>query len=190
MSATPLLARLQQLLPQMFKSEQLPGEPYIRFQLTPESEALLSMEWVRESLLVSNQQVTPIPNLPESFLGLLGSGERVFCLVDLAHLLKLPSSIFSSRHYQIIVIRVNNYSQDLGLSNSSINSELFLGLVVHRIQGTIRLQPEDLQPFVGEDSSNLAPYLQGYFVEQETRLLVLDPHAIAVTLSRTSIITN
>jgi positive phototaxis protein PixI len=186
MSDTPLLARLQELLPQMFDSEQLPGEPYLRFQLTPDLEALLSMEWVKESLLVSNEQVTPLPNLPESFLGLIGKSDRVFCLVDLAHLLKLPSSIYNSRYYQTIVIRVSN--QNLGLSNSSINKELLLGFAVLRIQGTIRLQPEDLLPPVGEYSSNLTPYLQGYFFEQDKRLLVLNPHAIALDLSRTSTI--
>lgn len=190
MSATPLLGRLQQLLPQMFHSEQLPGESYIRFQLTPESEALFSMEWVSESLIVSSKQVTPIPNLPEFFLGLIGKGDRVFCLVDLAHLLKLPSPILSSRYYQTIVIRVNQNFQDLGLSDSSINREILLGLAVHRIQGTSRLQPEDLLSTVGEDLSNLTPYLQGCVLEQEKRLLVLDPGAIAVTLSRKLTITD
>jgi hypothetical protein len=55
---TTSLSRLQELLPQLFQTHQLPGDVYLRLQLTAEITALLSVEQVKESILANAEQIT------------------------------------------------------------------------------------------------------------------------------------
>ncbi len=174
MSTTKPHLRLQELLPQMFQATELPGQPYLRFQLGAESKALLSMEHVRESLLVPAGKITPLPNMPEAVMGLMSSRERVFCALDLDMLLGLRSSPVYSRQYQIVVLRV----PQSGLQQFSSEQDLLLGMAVSSILGITRLISENLQLPRKDFASNLKSYLQGYVVEKEERLLVLDARSI------------
>ena len=143
MSTTSTLVKLQELLPQLFQVTQLPGNPYLRCQLTPELNVLLSMDCLQESLLVSGEQITPIPNLPEFVVGLMNSRDRVFCAIDLAQLLGLPSpSLYSQRAYHLLVVRVSPFLAQ----RSGSEQELLLGLVVNRVQGLTRIASEEMQP--------------------------------------------
>ena len=174
MSTPTPRSRLQELLPQMFHATQLPGEPYLRFQLTAEMKALLSMEHVQESLLVPAGQITRLPNMPDHVMGLMSSRERVFCTLDLDRLLGLRSSSVYSRQYHVVVVRVPQCDSQ----QFSSEQELLLGIAVSRILGITRLISENLQLPIGDFSSNLKPYLRGYVVEKEERLVVLDTQAI------------
>lgn len=174
MSTSTPRSRLQELLPQMFQATELPGQPYLRFQLTAEIKALLSMEHVRESLLVPARQITPLPNMPETVIGLMSSRERVFCAIELDLLFGLRPSPVYSRQYHIVVLRVSQSSSQ----QSSSEQELLLGIAVSSILGITRLISENLQLPRKDFASNLKSYLQGYVVEKEERLLVLDARSI------------
>jgi positive phototaxis protein PixI len=164
MSTPSSISRLQELLPQMFQATQLPGEVYLRFQLTNEITALLSMDCVQESLLVPSGQITPLPNMAEPVLGLMSSRNHVFLAIDLAELLGWRSLSVYSQNYHIVVVRVEG--------------ELLLGIAVKCIQGMTRLMPEKIHSSVSEFASNVRPYIRGYAMEREEKLLVLDDQAI------------
>lgn len=171
MSTTPSsVSRLQELLPQLFQSSQLSGKPYLRCQLTPEVSALISMEYVQESLVVPGEQITPIPKVSSFVIGLMNSRDRIFCAIDLPQLLKLSSPLTYSREYHVVVISL---SQIIDQPSNS-EQEPLLGLVVNQIQGITRAMSEEICSAPSDLSSSLTPYLQGWVVDQEQQLPVLD----------------
>lgn len=170
MSTSTSASRLQKILPQLFQANLPPGEPYLRFQLTPEITALVSMQWVQESLLISAEQITPLPNMPESFIGIINSRNHVFSVIDLAQMMQLSTASLSVRQYHIIVLQTSPTSSAEGL---------LIGLVVHRIQGITRLTDEQLASPLEDFPPALTPYLRGCVDEAENRTLVLSAEAIA-----------
>jgi positive phototaxis protein PixI len=169
------LSRLQELLPQLFQATQLPGEPYLRCQLTSEFSALLSMAYVQESLLVPGEKITPLPNMPAFVVGLMNSRDRVFCAIDLAQLLELSSPLTYLQQYHIIVVRVSQFLD----RSSETEQELLLGLVVHRIQGITRVMSDEMRSPQGDFPPSLTPYIKGCVVEKDQQLTILDTGAIA-----------
>ena len=174
MTTSSAASRIQANLQELFQAKLAPGEAYIRFQVTSEITALLSMEQVQGSLVIEADKITPLPNMPESVVGIMNYRDRVFCVFDLANLLTLPSSLISPRQYQIIVLEVSEIL--------SAEQSLYLGLVVHRLQGITRLTTDRFQ-LPANLPANLTPYVRGYTWENEQQLLVLDGKAIANNLS-------
>jgi positive phototaxis protein PixI len=169
MPITDSFSRLEQLLPQLFETQQQPGEAYLRFLLTPDLPCLIPMEAVQESLRIPVEEITPIPNLPEWMLGLINARNAVFSVVDLAQILGLPTLVSQPRHYHIVVAQA--ISPDSG--------EILLGLMVHKIQGLTRLVPKQIQATVGAFPEGFTPYLQGCVAFGEERAMVLSLEAIA-----------
>ncbi len=168
------LFRLQELLPQLFQSKTLSGQPYLRFLLHEGVGALIPMEEVQESLMVPAEQVTPLPNMTPAVMGLMSSRDNVFCLVNLGRMLGYPSSIASRRRYPVIVIRV----PDSGYQGTSEN-EAFLGLAVSQIQGVVRLEPQQLQAKNELCPANLNPYVMGTGEPDEQLAYILDACALS-----------
>jgi positive phototaxis protein PixI len=173
MTTNTTLARLQQLLPQLFQPVQVVGDPYLRFQLTPEIPILLSMERVQEALVVSASSISPLPNVPAFAIGLMNARDRVFLVVDLAQLLGLPPLPINLRNYQVIIIRWSE------LGNDHQKTGKYLGLAVNQVRGVARFQTEHLQSLAGEYPTCLKPYLKGSFGELTEQILVLDADSIA-----------
>ena len=171
MSTSTPLSRLQELLPELFQTQQLPGKPYLRFQLTAEITALFPIEQVKESLLVEEQQVTPLPNLPAPVMGMMSSRNYVFCVIDLAQLLMLPPVAMSDQRYHVVVVRVSQ-------SSSQPGAELLLGIAVERILGITRLTSEKLQSPIADFPASLTPYLRGAVIDGNKQTLVLDVSSI------------
>jgi twitching motility protein PilI len=167
MSTTSSLSRLQELLPELFRSTQLTGDPYLRFGLTSELSALLSMEYVKESLLVAGENITPLPNMSGAVMGLMNSRDRVFCVIDLAQLLGLSPLSTYSRQYHTIVARI-----------FQAEKELLLGIAVNRVQGISRVISEEMRSPPRDFPPSLIPYLHGCLKDQEKHLPVLNIEAI------------
>ncbi len=192
MSTSTSLARLQQLLPQLFQPSLPEGKAYLRFQLTADIAAAISMDRVQASLLVPGDRITPLPNLPEAVIGIINTRDRFFCVFDLAQLFMLPSTLISARQYHTIVLRVNidNLPASFGSNHNSAlldAGELFIGIAVDRIQGIVRFTtdklrspeldfPDPLLPYISE-----AAILQGrdYANEDEKQILVLKVESIS-----------
>ena len=166
-TTTSNFSRLQELLPELFQANQLTGESYLRCQLTPEISVLLSMESVQESLLVDEEQITPIPSMSPYVIGLMSSRDRVFALIDLPVLLGLTTNISTSRRvYHTIVTRVRE--------SSDSEKELLFGFAFHRVQGVTRINSEQMQSLSEDVSSSLIPYLSGCLSDREQQTPVLE----------------
>ncbi len=165
-------SRIQANLQELFKAKLAPGDAYIRFQLTSDITALLSMEQVQESLVVEAEKITPLPGMPESVIGIMNSRDRVFCVFDLAQLLRLPSPFIAPRQYQIIVLQTTS------------EQPIYVGLSVTRLQGIVRLPTEKIKSSLDAFPVHIAPYLCGAVQEEETMIPVLDFNSISEALTQ------
>jgi positive phototaxis protein PixI len=165
-------SRIQANLQELFKANLAPGNAYIRFQLTSEITALLSMEQVQESLVVEAEKITPLPNMAEAVIGIMSSRNRVFCVFDLAQLLALPSPLISPRQYQVIVLQ------------TTTEQPIYIGLAINRLQGMIRLATDKIQPSQDGFFSNIALYTSGVVQEEKTMIPVLKFDRILEALSQ------
>jgi len=88
-------------------------------------------------------------------------------VIDLAQLLGLSVLDISNEQYMLILMQVDSVT---------------LGLAVHQVEGTTRLDTNTIQSPVGQVAASLLPYLRGYVLQQQQTqeiLLVLDGEAIA-----------
>jgi positive phototaxis protein PixI len=177
MTANTTLARLKQLLPQLFQPVAVSGNLYLRFQLTPEIPALLSMERVQEAILVPANAISPLPNLPELTIGMMSARDRVFCVVDLGQLLGLPSLPTNLQNYQVVVINLFAAATEQS-DPAELSAGKYLGLAVCRVSGVARFDPDTLQVPGQEFPHCLKPYQQGCFAVADNRILVLNTAAI------------
>lgn len=164
-------SRVQANVQDLFKGRLAPGHAYIKLQLTSEITALLSMEQVQGSLIVEAEQITPLPMMPKSVIGIMGSRDRVFCVFDLAQLLTLSSEIIAPRQYQIIVLQTT--SED----------PIYMGFAVTQLQGIVRLTAEQIQSSLNAFPSQIAPYLSGGIKEEENMIPVLEFNRILQALN-------
>lgn len=171
MATSSAASRIQANLQELFKANLAPGDAYIRFQLTSDMSALLSMEQVQESLVVEAEKITPLPNMPESLIGIMSSRDRVFCVFDLAQFLALPTGSIAPRQYQIIVLQ------------TTAESPIYLGLAVANLQGIVRLTTEQIQLYLDAFPANMTPYLCGVVQQEETMIPVLAINRISEALS-------
>ena len=170
MSTSSPASRIQANLQELFKGNSASGNSYIKFQLTPEIPALLSMEPVQETLIVEAGQITPLPSMPKSVIGIMNSRDRVFCVFDLAQLLTLPSKLIAPRQYQIIVLQTTS------------ETPIQFGLAVNSVQGIMRLATEQIQSSTDTVSSQIAPYISGAVNVEKITIPVLGFDRIAQAL--------
>jgi len=168
MSTVSTLSHLQELLPQLFQNSTIKGDRYLRFGISQLS-ALIPMNHIQESLLIANESITPIPQMPSAVMGLASSRNAVFCIFDLGHLMGLYPLSSYLRQYHVIVLKEST-------------SDLLIGVAVHQIQGVTRVIPEeicrnetvnDILPQKKLPLS-LKPYFTGSFRQDEDELLILD----------------
>lgn len=162
--------RVQANLQELFKASLEPGDPYIKFQLTSETTALMSMAWVEESKIITAETITPVPSMPLSVIGIINSRDRVFCVYDLAQLLNLSSSLINLHKYQILVLEV---SQILNLDQI-----LYLGLAVQQLQGIIRISHDKIQSPQNISQDINSDYLLGYITDNQQSVPILNPQSI------------
>lgn len=166
-------SRIQANIQELFKGKLAPGEPHIKFQLTPEITALLSMEQVQASLIVPAEKITALPGMPESIIGIMNSRDRVLCVYDLAHLLNLPTTLTASQQYQIVILEISQLS--------SSEQKLPVGLAVEQIGGITRLARENFQ-----QPSNVPECLTSHVlasVGDSEQQFVLDMATISATIT-------
>lgn len=154
----------------LFRTNTSSGEAYIRFQLTKELPALLSMKQVQGSMVVPADKITFMPSMPTSTIGIIGSRDRVFCVFDLAQLLGFPSELTSPRQYQIITLQ------------TATKKPIHLGFAVTRLQSIVRLTTEQISLSLDAFPSQIIPYLGGAVLEEKIRIPVLEFECISRSL--------
>jgi len=188
MSITSSFSKLQELLPQLFQANTIEGDRYLRFSLNAELKAVISMEDVQESLLVSAEKITAIPNMPPEVIGLMSSRDAVFCVIDLAQVMNLLPLSTHLRQYHIVVV---NMSPGVGQSDSA-EKKVLMGIAVNQIQGITRVLSKEIS--TGEEISEqllrkkfpetLKHYFRGWFKDQEEELLILELETIFSTIRK------
>lgn len=171
MSTSSAASRIQANLQELFEGKLASGDAYIKFQLTPEVTALLSMTQVQESLIVEAAKITSLPSMPKSTIGMMNSRDRVFCIFDLAQLLTLSAELIGSRQYQIIVLKTIN------------EPAIFVGFAVSQIQGIVRLSAEKIKSSWDDAPANLVSLVNGFVQEGESMMPIIELNNILKTLT-------
>jgi twitching motility protein PilI len=146
------------------RSRRVQGDPYLKFQLTPNTWAVLAMKQVQEVLHLPVHRLTPMPNLSACILGLTNWRSRVMWVVDLAQMLAVASLDTNLQQYDLLLIRVGDVA---------------LGLAVQQIGNITWLSTTEIQTPPADIGTNLVPYLRGCVLQEQDILLVLEPEAIA-----------
>lgn len=139
-------------------------QSYLRLKVDETAIAIIPTVETQEVVMVNSHQLTLMPNMPSTVLGLLNHRNRVIWVIDLPQLLGLPMLTLDLHQYAVVVVQV---------------AGKLLGLAVHQVQGIIRLIPDQIQSPVGTVDAALIPYLRGIYLQDQELLLVLDPVAIA-----------
>jgi positive phototaxis protein PixI len=170
MSTSSAASRIQANLQELFEGKLASGDAYIKFQLTPEVTALLSMTQVQESLIVEATKITTLPSMPKSTIGMMNSRDRVFCIFDLAQLLALSSELISLRQYQIIVVTIHEPA-------------IFIGFAVSQLQGIVRLSAEKIKSTADDVPANLVPFLSGVVQQPEAMMPIIELNSVLKALT-------
>ena len=176
MIKTSPASRIQSNLQELFQANVSSGRPYVRFKVSVDHEALLSMKWVEESLVIDSEKVTPLPAMPSALIGMMNSRDHVFCLWDLANLLQIPSSIKNPQEYQVLVLKSSSQvTQD--------NNKILLGLAVSQIEGILRLEEAEIQS-ADNILTTLQKYVLGTITDKGGQNMILDPNLLIQEISK------
>lgn len=110
------------MLPQLQLPLNLPeikeGDPYLHIRINAEQRVLIPFAYIQEVVMVTNDQITPIPNLPPHRLGLINQRSRIFWLIDLPIFLGFTPPQPPPVRFPIVILRHHN--QALGIRVESI----------------------------------------------------------------------
>ena len=165
-------SKIRSNIQELFEAKSLAENAYIRFLLGKDLNVLFPMEEVRESLLIDTEQITPLPSMHPSTIGMINSRDRVFCIFDLAQILKLPSWSISPRQYQVIVMQTKD------------ELPIYVGLAVAQLQGIIRLSEGEIQENSAGVSSTFTDYISGVVEQESNALPILDFNLILQALTQ------
>jgi chemotaxis signal transduction protein len=178
-SITPAAAapsdRLRQLLPQLFEADTRSGEAFLRLQVTADTTMALPLDCIEETQLLAPPDITPMPNMPHHLLGLMRVKGQVLWLASLAHFLGLATAVERVYRYETIVMRMTPPAQ-LG---SDSESDLFFGLAVNKIKGSMRLDADRIEPIGAHVRADLVPFLAGQVQHDQETILILNPAALS-----------
>lgn len=166
MSNSTTTDRLKELLPQLFNTQKLVGDYYLRFKLTDEISGLIDLKYVQESLTIQGDRLTPVPNLPEYVVGLMSSRNQVFLALDLAHLAGLPPATVNLRQYQTIVVQINSLENNREFDTEQTDSNNLFGVTVKKIEGIARILPDDFVSITENVPNSLRPFVKSAVVQQ------------------------
>ncbi|KAM3099016.1 chemotaxis protein CheW [Phormidesmis sp. 146-35] len=139
------------------------GEAYLKFELTPDTPAIVSMKSIQEVLALPAQRLSAMPKMPACILGLLNRRSHVLWAVDLAKLLGIGRLDSRAQQYDLILVRSGAQA---------------IALAVHRVEGMIWLPPDEIQPPPSHAATHLVGYLRGCVLQEQQLFLALDTEAI------------
>lgn len=141
-----------------------PRSVYLKFYIDAHTPALLSMKNIQEAVVLSSGLLTTMPNMPPYILGLTNRRSRVMWVIDISQMLGLSQMAFIPPKLDILVIKVGSFIS---------------ALAIHKIEGTIRVDANEINAAPSHISPALIPYLDGCVLKSKTIFLVLDAEAIA-----------
>ena len=152
------------------KSQAIAGLPYLSLQLGGDVTVALQLKYVRETLVLSSERFTQMPNVHPCLMGLVEHRSNVFWVLDLPQLLGFAPLDSTAIETHIAVLQIGG---------------AFLGLGLYRIGRVLRFtEAEIVSPL--ELAKTKIPietvsFLQGWIDKSEgaSNLYVLDAEAIA-----------
>jgi len=153
------------------KTQAIAGLPYLSLQLNPNETVALQLKYVRETLVLSADRFTQMPNVHPCLMGLVEHRSNVFWVLDLPQLLGFTPLETNAIETHIAILQIG---------------DAFLGLGMYRTGRVIRFaETEIISP---QDSprtkipAEIVPFLRGWLAQSEgtnQNLYVLDANAIA-----------
>jgi len=119
---------------------------YLRLRLGLDISAAIALCSVQEAFLLPTRQLTAMPNMPASVLGLTHRRNQVVWVFDLAQLLDIAVLDVMAQQYSILLIQVG---------------QVQVALAVRNIEGMVRIPPDAVQSPIGQMNRTLLPYLKG-----------------------------
>ena len=143
-------------------------ESFLTIDLPPDTTALIAVEQISEVLKVPLDQITPIPHLPNWVLGVYNWRGEILWIVDLGSRLGLQTWHAQEMPPAVAPAVVVETSPGTGASS------LKVGLIVHRIDDIVSLDPNQLQsPPNALVTEQLAPFLRGHWLDASGQMLTL-----------------
>ena len=153
------------------QSQAIAGLPYLSLQLSPDVKVAVQLKFVRETLVLTTNRFTQMPNVHPCLMGLVEHRSNVFWVLDLPQLLGFTPIDSTAIEIHIAVLQIGGK---------------FIGLGVYRVGRVVRFtEPEIVSP---RESPNvrtpieILPFLRGWVIQSEAvndNLYVLDSEAIA-----------
>ncbi|NJL51104.1 MAG: chemotaxis protein CheW [Hydrococcus sp. SU_1_0] len=153
---------------------------YLKFQLHPDTKAMLPIQQITEVLKIQLGQIMPIPQMPSWVMGVYNWRGDILWMVDLGQLMGLASWYQQERLLHTAIV--------LSPEGATGNSEqkIHLGLMGAVIDDLATCDPEVIQEIV--DSSLNPPcyrFASGYWLKTSGEMiLALDGQAIASAMPR------
>lgn len=150
----------------------------LKFQLYPDTSAMLPIEQITEVLKFQLVQIMPIPQMPSWVMGVYNWRGDILWMIDLGQLIGLDS------WYQYQHDRSSSTAIVLSPHRQERQQKIHLGLVVARVDDLENLEPKAIQAAVdSQTNSHLSSFLQGYWLKPEGEMvLALDGKAIAAAM--------
>ncbi|MBE9010536.1 chemotaxis protein CheW [Pseudanabaenaceae cyanobacterium LEGE 13415] len=147
--------------------EQL-GQVYLKFDLGAKIPVVVPMNYVREAVSRSLQQLTPMPDMPPYVLGLMHRQAQVMWAIDLAQLLEVGSINAHLAAQDFIILQIGSAA---------------FAIAVHQIYGSTWLSAEEIQPSLSHANGHFSHYLSGCVLKKQEVMFVLDAEAIVQSLT-------
>jgi positive phototaxis protein PixI len=158
-------------------------EQFLTFVLLPDTNLMLPLQQISAVLKIPYGQIIPIPEMPPWVIGVYNWRGEIVWMIDLGQLVGLTPwyqlAIASSNH-QAILIHPSYQTTKTKTSNEII------GLVVSDIQDIEWCNPNELHsPPASAVTNELAPFLRGYWVNNNGEILVtLDGDSILAAMPK------
>ena len=153
------------------KSQAIAGLPYLSLQLGGDVTVAVQLKYVRETLVLSSERFTQMPNVHPCLMGLVEHRSNVFWVLDLPQLLGFAPLDSTAIEAHIAILQIGG---------------AFLGLGVYRIGMVLRIAETDIASpqELPKTKTPLAivPFLRGWLAQTggtSNNLYVLDAEAIA-----------
>jgi twitching motility protein PilI len=153
------------------QAQAIAGLPHLSLEIGRDISVALQLKFVRETLVLSSDRFTQMPNVHPCLMGLIEHRSNVFWVLDLPQLLGFTGIDSSAIETHIAVLQIGS---------------AFLGLGIYRIGRVIRFaETEIVSP---QDSpmtkipAEIVPFLRGWLSQSDgtnQNLYVLDAEAIA-----------
>lgn len=153
------------------QAQAIAGLPYLSLNLDQDVTVALPLKFVRETLVLSSERFTQMPNVHNCLMGLVEHRSNIFWVLDLPQLLGFAPLDSTMIEAHIAILHIGN---------------AFLGLGVHRIGRVLRISDvEIVSPLElpkPRTPIETVPFLRGWVAQlggTSTNIYILDAEVIA-----------